>query len=212
MNFRNSIATSTGQLPSQKVFSYKPKTILDLLNPKNHYKQHLTQQAPNDEVQVPNTSNKSSKDELDKLTAGDTVWYKNHNKDIHKKWILVIFLKKISLNTFQVSLGSAEWIAHRTQLKPHHEKQDDRPNLVMPIERPAPHVAADYSDVEMLDLDVMRGAGCGGEGLFRGFPELAPGKSKRRKRDAAAADLSASCPRRSKRTRKPASSSDYVYQ
>lgn len=111
-----------------------------------------------------------------------------------------------------MSLGSAEWIAHRTQLKPHHAKPDDRPNLMVPIGRPAPSTAADEMDVEMMELDdEMRGAGYGGDGLFRGFPELAPTRSKRRKRDAETAELPAVYPRRSKRTRKPALNNEFVY-
>lgn len=113
-----------------------------------------------------------------------------------------------------MSAGSAEWLAHRDQLKPHHAQHDDRPNLVIPAEGPAPSTAADdveMMDVEMMDANEMRGAGYGGDGLFRGFPEQAPKGSRRRKRDASTADLPASCPRRSKRIRKPAVNSEFVY-
>lgn len=101
--------------------------------------------------------------------------------------------------------------AHRGQLRPRHIRSDVRPNLMLTLEKPATDAVRYDQDVEMEDLDVMRGTGCG-EGPFRGFSEQPQSKSRRRKRDAAVADLPTICLRRSKRQRNQKVDSEFVYK
>ncbi|EDS26704.1 conserved hypothetical protein [Culex quinquefasciatus] len=111
------------------------------------------------------------------------------SEDKKTRWRLVARIVVLWIRRRSVSTGSAVWLAHRDQLKPHYQQQDERPNLMTPFEKSAPDAAVVDLDVEMLNLDeAMLGAGYGGSGLFRGFPEAATTRSKSRKRDASAAD------------------------
>ncbi|XP_039452428.1 uncharacterized protein LOC120431361 [Culex pipiens pallens] len=122
-------------------------------------------------------------------------------------------MRKATPSGTKVSAGSAVWLAHRDQLKPHYQQQGERPNLMTPFEKSAPDAAVVDLDVEMLNLDEdMLGAGYGGSGLFRGFPEAATARSRSRKRDASAAELPAVCLRRSKRIKKPVVNSEFIYR
>lgn len=47
-NYRNSCLTATGEYPSEKVLGYKPRTLLDLVNPKRSSKKR----EPTESVQV----------------------------------------------------------------------------------------------------------------------------------------------------------------
>lgn len=148
-------------------------------------------------VNLPKTSKHSSKDELDELIEGDTVWYKNSHPNVPAKWIKATFLKKFSLNTLQVSVGSAAIMAHRSQIKPYFGREEVRPNVMM-----APNSSGSNNE-----------AGGGDDEMeFRGFPECELVKTKRRKRDASRANLPPICPRRSKRIRKRAFDADFDYE
>lgn len=56
-------------------------------------------------------------DPLDELTEGDEVWFKNHYQKEHVRWIKATYLKRLSINTFQITIGSARIMAHRAQLR-----------------------------------------------------------------------------------------------
>ncbi|XP_039450302.1 uncharacterized protein LOC120429162 [Culex pipiens pallens] len=134
------------------------------------------------------------------------------SEDKKTRWRLVARIVVLWIRRRSVSTGSAVWLAHRDQLKPHYQQQGERPNLMTPFEKSTPGAAMVDVDVEMLNLDEnMLGTGYGGSGLFRGFPEPVSTGSKRRKRDAGTAKLPDSYPRRSKRLRKPAKNSEFVY-
>lgn len=97
-NFRNNNMTSDGHFPSERIFSYAPKTILDLINPKKQYKQFLTEPQPTDDIITEHSAGKipkNSKDAVDDLMAGDDLWYKNHNPHHHARWLKAVFIKKI---------------------------------------------------------------------------------------------------------------------
>ncbi|XP_052563134.1 uncharacterized protein K02A2.6-like isoform X1 [Culex pipiens pallens] len=203
MNYRNNVVSSTGQLPAEKVFNYKPKTLLDLLNPKNNYKQHLLKQqsSPDENLDDCLRDVEVSNDFLKDLIPGDVVWYKNHNAHIPNKWIRAHFLKQFSKNLFQVSVGSARVMAHKMQLKPHHERKE-RPNVHL-----FPVVHGEYEGEE--EAVCTAAADISSEEEFRGFPVMAGGK--RRKRSALTAELPEEYPRRSKRLRKPIHDLNYQY-
>ncbi|XP_053691322.1 uncharacterized protein K02A2.6-like [Sabethes cyaneus] len=119
MNHRNGSLGTEGRFPSEQVFSFNPKTILDLINPINSYKRYIDK--PPENVINCDYEAVTPVDGLDKLVAGDRLYYKNNNKDVLDKWLEARLIKKISKNIFQVSLGSHVLIAHRHQLKMLHE-------------------------------------------------------------------------------------------
>ncbi|XP_052563048.1 uncharacterized protein LOC128092713 [Culex pipiens pallens] len=115
---------------------------------------------------------------LDETQIEDQMW----SEDKKTRWRLVARIVVLWTRRRSVSAGSAVWLAHRDQLKPHYQQQDERPNLMTPFEKSAPDAAVVDLDVEMLNLDEdMLGAGYGGSGLFRGFPEAATARFRSRK-------------------------------
>lgn len=116
-------------------------------------------------------------------------------------------------------VGSVEVMAHRNQIKPYHERESDRPNVLMhPVMRNGSHeekgqAGADAAGEYSVDDDPMELAGSGDEHdePFRGFPEVPVAKAASRKRRAAVANLPAAYPRRSKRLRKPLEDSSFKY-
>lgn len=119
-NFRNNNMTKDGHFPSERIFSYKPKTALDLINPKNHYKKHIDVPHPHDDVNSTQSSGnipKNKVEDIDNLTTGDEVWYKNHNPNNTARWVKAVFVKKYSHNVFQIWIGNVVAMAHRTQIR-----------------------------------------------------------------------------------------------
>lgn len=119
-NYRNNNLTKEGVFPAERIFAYKPKTILDLVDPRKHYKKYIDISHPHDDVHSRHQSGiipKVQEDALDKLTAGDELWYKNHNPHNQARWLKAIFIKKFSRNIFQICIGNAEVMAHRTQIR-----------------------------------------------------------------------------------------------
>lgn len=102
-NFRNNNLTSDGLLPSEKIFKYKPKTILDLINPRKHYKNHLYRTQSNDETSTKHPSGRiprHSNEAINELMAGEEVWYKNHNPHLQARWIKATCINRYSPHTF----------------------------------------------------------------------------------------------------------------
>lgn len=84
INYRNTCLDS-GDFPSERVYSFKPKTDLDLINPKSHYKTHLII-PKHEETNSRGSTDISVRDPFIKLTAGDPVYYKNHNPTDIRRW------------------------------------------------------------------------------------------------------------------------------
>ncbi|XP_053686465.1 uncharacterized protein K02A2.6-like [Sabethes cyaneus] len=116
--YRNTCLEDNSSFPSEKLFSFKPKTLLDLIHPRNSFRNHLTKR---ESMNKPVYSNKAKQhpkyDWIDKLRPGDLVYYKNFRPTDIRRWLEAKFLKRASLNTFQVSVGSRVYLAHRNQLK-----------------------------------------------------------------------------------------------
>lgn len=150
INYRNSCLTNDGQFPSEKIFSYNPKTIMDLLNPKKQYKNHLKPQAVEDKSMSNDTrsANKRVHDCIDNLMPGDVVWYQNNNPHHHARWTKSIFLKRFSKNTFQVQTGSVRLMAHRNQLRVATSENSAKPNLTMFAQRPDEELQSSGNDIE----------------------------------------------------------------
>lgn len=114
-NYRNT-CLDNGDFPSERVFCFKPKTDLDLINPKLHYKKQLTI-PKHDKTNSQKRTVIPAHDPLIKLTAGDPVYYKNYNPTDIRRWVRVKFIKNLSTNIFQISFGGRLLSAHRQQLR-----------------------------------------------------------------------------------------------
>lgn len=122
MNYRNICLGEDGSFPSERLLSYKPKTTLDLINPKHNFKQNLTKNIPDDNHNAYFTDTDNTSNVFNKLRKGDLIYYKNSNKTDLRQWIPATFLMHVSQNVLQVSLGGRVISAHRRQIKvpPHH--------------------------------------------------------------------------------------------
>lgn len=117
INYRNGNMTSDGSFPSEKVFTYTPKMLIDLINPKKHYKQMLVSRSRNDDEKSDGHVIHQP-DPLDALMPGDIVWYKQNIPYIREKWIKASFLKRFSKNLLQISVGNeATTTVHPTQIR-----------------------------------------------------------------------------------------------
>lgn len=204
-NFRNNNMTRDGHFPSERIFSYRPKTVLDLINPKKHYKQHLEVPQTNDEIKTNTSAGKiprHSNDAIDNLISGDSVWYKNHSPYDHARWVNATFIKKYSPNTFQIRIGNVETMAHRNQIRIHKEASSwQRPNIL--IRRHEPDETTKDTLVDLRE----------GEQVYEGekdeLPTGSARKNRKRKRDISQPEFQE--PRRSKRNKKINQSDDFCY-
>lgn len=68
-------------------------------------------------------------DWVDRLSPGDSVYFKNFRPTDIRRWLLTSFVRRVSPNTFQVFLASRTYLAHRNQLK-EAPKEDRRRKCV----------------------------------------------------------------------------------
>ena len=204
INFRHYCVTKEGYFPAEKVLSYKAKTILDLVNPKFHYKKNLKVTVPsNDENEQKDKPIDKGKidDPLDNLMVGDEVWYRNNKPHDTVRWLKANFIKKFSINTFQVEIGNVRIMAHRNQLRATRGRQGPRPNVLVNTNPPMKE--------RERSIDV--------EADFVGFPsEESRLRRKRRFNQVTTAagtiDDEISGLRRSKRIRKEKIEECYIYK
>lgn len=116
-NYRNSCLTSGEGMPADKILNYRPKTIIDLINPNKTFKKHLVQRSV-ENPSSPIQPNDEREDALAKLAQGDKVLYKNHKLRELPRWTEATFVKQISPNVFQIAIGSNVISAHREQIRP----------------------------------------------------------------------------------------------
>ncbi|XP_053689881.1 uncharacterized protein K02A2.6-like [Sabethes cyaneus] len=133
--YRNTCLTEGGDFPSERVLCYKPKTLLDLTNPNKNFKKMIKQSKFDDEEKHVQFE-KALKDPFNKLVSGDKVYYRNHNMKETQKWLEATFVKRISLNTLQISIGSALISAHRGQIK--LSETERRRNTALQLDRFTP--------------------------------------------------------------------------
>lgn len=115
--YRNTCLEDDSSFPSERLFNFKPKTLLDLIHPRNSFRNHLTKREPVDKPVNSFPKEHQRPDWIDKLRPGDLVFYKNFRPTDIRRWLEAKFLKRVSLNTFQVSVGGRVYLAHRNQLK-----------------------------------------------------------------------------------------------
>lgn len=201
-NYRNNNMTRDGHFPSERIFSYAPKTILDLINPKKQYKHQLEGPQLNDDESITETIvgkiPKRTNDAVDDLTAGDDLWYKNHSTHNHARWIKASFIKKYSPNTFQISIGNVKTMAHRNQIRIRKDESTwQRPNVL--ITTGGRNAATNERLGDTYEVQEV----CEGEGKVR--------SNRGRKRKQSDSEAEQKEPRRSKRNKKANRSDDYYY-
>lgn len=116
MNYRNTCLGEDNKFPSERLLSYKPKVLVDLLNPKHNFRKNLTK-SDDDQQNLGCKSSDTTSKNFSSLEKGDLIYYKNINKSDARNWLPAKFLKHISSNILQVSLGSKVVLAHKRQLK-----------------------------------------------------------------------------------------------
>lgn len=112
---RNSLPsclTSTGEYPSEKVLGYKPRTLLDLVNPKNGFKHQSTETSHSNDLMPIEPLEHENLDPFAKLAVGDKVYYRNFRDNEYQRWIESKYIKRISKNMFQIAIGSHPVSAH----------------------------------------------------------------------------------------------------
>lgn len=122
INYRNSCLSAEGMYPSERIFAYQPKMLLDLINPNKSYKNFIDKTP--ERIVIPDKGESFEPDLFDKLVTGDKLFYKNNKlKHDFPNWLEAIFIKKLSTNVFQISLRGHVLTAHRHQLKMVHVPQ-----------------------------------------------------------------------------------------
>lgn len=116
MNYRNICLASDNAFPSERLLSSRPKTTLDLINPKHSFKYNLTEPDDGDQRACSSKTDKTH-DLLTNLRNGDLVFYKNPNKTDIRQWLPAKYLMHISPNVLQISLSGRIVSAHKRQLK-----------------------------------------------------------------------------------------------
>lgn len=100
--YRNTPSTTTKRKPSEMIFSYKTRTLLDMLRPQleNNF--------------CDNTEGKG-------FHINDKVWFKSHNSNSHN-WIPATVRSRISKVMYFIVVQGAQKRAHRDQLKIRRER------------------------------------------------------------------------------------------
>lgn len=197
-NYRNNCLTEDGRFPSENIFSFKPKQLIDLFNPKKHYKRQMSQQQPLTVNEgLGNNSNANlTVDPINNLMEGEEVWFKNHNPHIPAKWIKAHFLRQLSKNTFQIMVGNVQTMAHRQQLRlPRASDSPPRPMVTATV------VGAS-SDAWQPESNISDNRRC---------PVNPTWPTRKRRIEASAGEATREEPRRSKRLRKEKIDKDFIY-
>ncbi|XP_062707058.1 uncharacterized protein K02A2.6 isoform X2 [Aedes albopictus] len=209
-NFRNCNLTKDGYFPSETIFSYKPKTVLDLVNPKKYYKKLLDIPQSHDDLVIERNSREiplQSKDAFDNLMAGDDVWYKNNNRHLHVRWVKATFIKWYSPNILQICIGSVNLTAHRTQIRIcKGDNSGQRPNML---------ITRFDGDENTRSEEPRRSEGSmapNDEPIIDDTTAEAPSGARKRKRRRSDSGVEHPVePRRSKRSKKTTRSEDFWY-
>ena len=112
---RNTPSTVTGKTPSELIFAYKPKTLLDCLNNKLKIKTDLNKGTINTKTNYNKKRNIENKF-TSKYKVGDEVLYLNHIKN-YIKWISAKVVQVVSPATYLIKIDSHIRFVHEGQIK-----------------------------------------------------------------------------------------------
>lgn len=118
LHYRNSPNSTTSQSPNELIYSYKPRTQIDNLNPKKKVSFDLSKnkyhsQNQNNEVSQNKNHSQSYSPEF---KENEKALYKNHEKSI-VRWLPCIIKQKLSKLRYLISLDSKIKMVHVNQLK-----------------------------------------------------------------------------------------------
>lgn len=110
-SYRNTQSTVTGSTPNDLIFKYKTKTSLDAINPRPQENFQKSLVSVNKKESI--ITHKMEKESFEK---NERIWYRNHFKD-YTKWLPATFMKKISQNTYLISLNGVIRMVHKNQFR-----------------------------------------------------------------------------------------------
>lgn len=111
---RNVPSTVTKKTPTEMIFSFKPRTLLDLINRKE--KSSETKETIEKMAKITKQKKEIVKEPLVELFEKEKVYYLNHFKS-YVKWIPALIMKKLSKVTYLISVNERIRMAHRDQLR-----------------------------------------------------------------------------------------------
>lgn len=118
--YRNKMSTVTNKTPNELVLAYKPRTSMDLINPRSQIKSILkpSQSSDRRNIHSPKKSQNVVPQKAVKPTfsANDPIYYRNHFKN-DVKWIPATYLKQLSRYTFLIRLNGNVRTVHRNQFR-----------------------------------------------------------------------------------------------
>lgn len=144
IHYRNSPSTVTSKTPSEMIFSFKPKVILDCINNK-----------PKINFDTKDHNNVCHSDQMDpsiivnsKFKKGEELLYRNHYKSfVH--WIPATILKVISPLTYLIDVNSNVRFVHENQLR----KVEIKDKLFLADVNPDIIEQIPYNDSDTTSLD-----------------------------------------------------------
>lgn len=112
LKYRTTPTTVTGIAPAVAIFRFKPKTLLDHVNPKtNNNLEHK-----NVNIVIKQNVQKEIKSKIPEYTVNEVVMYRNVHNNYHK-WILAKIVKQLSTIRYCISINGQRRVAHINQLK-----------------------------------------------------------------------------------------------
>lgn len=118
LKYRTTPTTVTGTAPSSLIFRFKPKTLLDNLNPKsisNAKTEPKRQEIKNNKEDV--NDNKSPRNRnIPQYNENEVVLYRNVLNNYHK-WIHAKIVKRLSNVRYCIDINGKKRVAHINQLK-----------------------------------------------------------------------------------------------
>lgn len=121
INFRNTPCTVTGKKPSELLFKYAPRTLIDILKENNFKKEEESyDNSKNKETELKENikTDKDSNDEKDSIEfcKDQKVLYKLHFKDI-LKWVPAIVIRKLNRVRYLIDLNGMTRVVHQNHLR-----------------------------------------------------------------------------------------------
>lgn len=150
ISYRNTPCTVTNRTPSSMLYSYTPRTLVNLVNPR---KVEIESVYPKNVVStkcVPSTSSNHAVQSTKTFTAGEKVFYRNHFKEI-VRWIPAVILQKLSPLTYLINVDGNVKMVHVNQIR--HSDLSDKFHPSMPITPKAPQPAEQYDESSSDDTD-----------------------------------------------------------
>lgn len=128
-NQRNTPINKSLQTPSDLIFSFKPKIVLDNLNNKNQNTKNISKtvqtEQTNNFIKPKNGLNAINSFKNIKFREGEKILFKTDFRNDYVNWIPGIFLKELSALTCLIKIQSKVRIVHFNQIKKYNNKTNN---------------------------------------------------------------------------------------